>query len=190
MCIGRARFRTAVVIGAVIAVMLVSATTASAAPPRFFRDLRDATWTAHLASDDAGMQGVAWLRKTPCGLGAFFQMTAPCVAGEPTVEQIVLKDEDGNETLLAAIPAELNDFGIVIAYWPTGTDAFPDTPSPMYVQFAPNTFGYDAAYPYPNEPSEAEWMTPAEYIAALDSGDAWVKVLVDGDVVLSGRIVR
>lgn len=180
--------RSAVSLVLVLCIACVWATAASAAPPRFFSNLKSATWTAHLTGED-GAQGEVWLRKTPCGLGSFVELKAPSVAGQATEERLVLLGEDGSRQVLAVVPASLPDFGIVIAYWPTGTSMFPDEPSELFVQFAANE-SFGAALPYPFASADPAWMTPDEYFAALDSGNVLVEVVVDDSVVLSGQIER
>lgn len=174
----------------VVAGLLVAVPTiATAAPPRFFRDMSAATWTTHLTGGGGSAQGEAWLQKTPCGLGAFLQIKAPCVAGLATEERLVLREEGKPEVLLARVDASLPDFGIVIAYWPTGTPMFPDTPSPLYVQLEANR-PFGAALPYDGTAAGSLPMQPADFFEALDSGDVWVDVVVDDDVVLAGRVAR
>lgn len=180
--------RVALALVLITCLSVLSATPVSAAPPRFFSNLKSSTWTAHLSNPD-GSQGEVWLRKTPCGLGTFVQLKAPSVAGMETQERLVLRREGAEDVVLAVVPSTLPDFGIVIAYWPTGTEMFPDQPSDLYVQFASNE-PFGVAQPYPYEPADGAWVTPEEYFEALDSGDVWVDVVVEDDVVLSGRIER
>lgn len=172
----------------VICLVVVLPGTAVAAPPRFFANMKSGTWTAHLTGED-GAQGEAWLRKTPCGLGSFVQLKAPTLAGLATEERLVYRGDGDDEAVLAVVPSSLPDFGIVIAYWPTGTSAFPDEPGDLFVQFAANV-PYGDALPYPYTSTESAWMTPEEYFEALDSGDVWVEVLVDDEIVMSGRVYR
>ncbi|HSK48706.1 MAG TPA: hypothetical protein VLA05_12000 [Coriobacteriia bacterium] len=158
------------------------------APPRFFKDMSGATWTAHLTGDDS-MQGEAWMKKTPCGLGAFLQLKAPSVAGLPSEERLVLREDGEPDVLLATVGSDYPDFGIVIGYWPTGTPMFPDEPSPLFAQFESNK-PYGAALAYGGPEASALPMQAEDFYAALDSGKVWVDVAVEGEIVLSGRICR
>lgn len=183
------RVRLGVVVVIAVGLLLTIAATAAGAPPRFFQDMRGATWTAHLTGADTSLQGEAWLKKTPCGLGTFLQLKAPSVAGQATEERLVLREEGSPDVLLASVGSDLPDFGIVIAYWPTGTPMFPDDPSPLFVQLEPNK-PFGAALPYEGVAAPALPLQPADFYSALDSGHVWVDVVVENEVVLSGRIAN